>query len=60
MPDLPEDLDQYYDDWYGQQSEQLGSYGWIDQSGGVARIPIEKAMELLVAEGLPIQQQAEE
>jgi hypothetical protein len=60
MPDLPEDLDQYYDDWYGQQAEQLGGYGWIDQSSGVARIPIEKAMELLVAEGLPIQQQGEE
>lgn len=60
MPDLPEDLDQYYDDWYGQQKEQLGGYGWIDQSAGIARIPIDTAMELLVAEGLPIQQQTQE
>ncbi len=33
-----------------QQIETLNSYGWIDQSGGVAHIPIANAMELVVAE----------
>jgi hypothetical protein len=26
----------------------LGSYGWVDVRGGVVRIPIDRAMELLV------------
>jgi len=33
--------------------ERLDSYGWVDQSAGVARIPIDKAMELTVERGLP-------
>jgi hypothetical protein len=33
--------------------EQLQSYGWVDRKGGIARIPIERAMQLLVAHGLP-------
>jgi hypothetical protein len=31
----------------------LGSYGWVDPNAGVARIPIDRAMELLVERGLP-------
>jgi len=31
----------------------LRSYGWIDQKAGVAHLPIEKAKELLVQQGLP-------
>lgn len=31
----------------------LESYGWVDPSAGVARIPIDRAMELLVERGLP-------
>lgn len=33
----------------------LGSYGWVDQPGGVARIPISRAMEILSERGLPTQ-----
>jgi hypothetical protein len=32
------------------QQAELHSYGWIDEAGGVARIPIERAMELTVEE----------
>ncbi|MBW0000263.1 MAG: hypothetical protein JO015_14270 [Verrucomicrobia bacterium] len=32
----------------------LNSYGWIDQGQGVAKIPIERAMDLLLARGLPV------
>ena len=28
----------------------LSSYGWIDRKQGVARVPIDRAMELIVAE----------
>jgi hypothetical protein len=31
----------------------LTSYGWVDPKAGVARIPIDRAMELLVERGLP-------
>ena len=31
----------------------LMTYGWVDRSAGVARIPIERAMELLAEKGLP-------
>lgn len=38
-----------------RQSEttRLGSYGWVDQEGGIARIPIDRAMELILQRGLP-------
>ena len=31
----------------------LTTYGWVDRNAGVARIPIERAMDLLVEKGLP-------
>ena len=32
----------------------LEGYGWVDQPGGVARIPIEEAKKLLFERGLPV------
>jgi hypothetical protein len=37
-----------------EQDRQLHSYGWVDKDGGVARIPIERAMEVLLQRGLPV------
>ena len=31
----------------------LNSYGWVDRQAGIVRIPIERAIELLVERGLP-------
>lgn len=31
----------------------INSYGWVDKNGGVIRIPIERAMELIAQRGLP-------
>ena len=31
----------------------LQHYGWVDRKAGIARIPIEHAIELLAARGLP-------
>jgi hypothetical protein len=36
-----------------QQDELLNGYGWVDESRGVARIPIEEAMKRLAEKGLP-------
>ena len=31
----------------------LSSYGWVSQEAGIARIPIERAMQLVLERGLP-------
>jgi hypothetical protein len=36
-----------------QENAVLATYGWVDRQTGVARIPIGRAMELLVENGLP-------
>jgi hypothetical protein len=36
-----------------RQEEALTSYGWVDQPNGVVRIPIGRAMDLVVERGLP-------
>ncbi|GMV35946.1 MAG: hypothetical protein AMXMBFR61_04540 [Fimbriimonadales bacterium] len=41
-----------------KEDRTLHSYGWVDQAGGVARIPIERAMELIEEKGLPTRQSA--
>ena len=35
------------------QEQELNSYGWVDEKAGVARIPIERAMQLVAQRGLP-------
>ena len=41
-------------DFLMDQENQLNSYGWVDKDAGVAHIPIERAMELIVQRGLPV------
>jgi len=36
------------------QEDQLNSYGWVDEQAGVAHIPIDRAMDLIVERGLPV------
>lgn len=31
----------------------LNSYGWVDQKNGIARIPIDRAIDIVAARGLP-------
>lgn len=40
---------------YRNRAERdLNSYGWMDQERGVAKIPVEQAITLLVIRGLPV------
>src|ERR1041384_6937289 len=39
-----------------EEDAKLSSYGWVDQSAGVAHIPIEQAMKLVAERGLPVSQ----
>lgn len=39
------------------QQKLLNSSGWVDQKQGIARIPIDRAMDLLLRQGLPTENQ---
>src|ERR1700683_3495499 len=39
------------------EDNELYSYGWVDEKAGTVRIPIDRAMELLVERGLPVRPQ---
>jgi len=36
-----------------EEEERLTSYGWVDPAQGLARIPIERALEITAERGLP-------
>jgi hypothetical protein len=40
-----------------KEEKTLYSYGWVDEKAGTVRIPIERAMDLLVQRGLPVRPQ---
>jgi len=35
------------------ETEKLTSYSWVDKEGGVTRIPVERAMEVMLQRGFP-------
>jgi len=35
------------------ENDKLSSYGWVDKDGGVTRIPIDRAMEIMLQRGFP-------
>jgi hypothetical protein len=43
-------------DWQRYRKEQenlLNTYGWVNKTSGIVRIPIEQAMARVIAEGIP-------
>ena len=36
-----------------QEDHILNTYAWVDQKGGTVRVPIDRAIDLLAAKGLP-------
>lgn len=53
-PKLEEDERGQLDDIRTNEDKTLYSYGWVDEKTGTVRIPIERAMDLLVQRGLPV------
>ena len=41
-----------------EENAYLHSYGWVDESAGIARIPIDKAKAMLLQKGLPVRADA--
>ena len=35
-----------------QEQRALDGYGWVDRGAGIARVPVERALELVLAEGV--------
>jgi hypothetical protein len=58
-PMLEQDERGQFRDFLINQESQLNSYGWVDETAGVAHIPIERAMELTVQRGLPVRPQGQ-
>lgn len=50
------DLEKYLD----AENRTLTTYGWVDKQNGVVRIPIDRAMDLLLERGLPARSASEE
>jgi hypothetical protein len=40
------------------EEKRLHSYGWVDEKAGVVHIPIERAMKMIVQQGIPLRPQA--
>ena len=40
-----------------QEQKLLDNYGWIDRQAGIARIPVDRAIEIISQNGLPTQLQ---
>ncbi len=38
-----------------EEERRLDSYGWVDEKAGTIHIPIERAMQLVAQQGLPVQ-----
>ena len=47
-----DDVQEMREQLYGEEAK-LQSYGWVDKDSGETRIPIERAMEIVAARGLP-------
>jgi len=54
QPDPVQDLK----DMRAEENALLTTYGWVDRSAGVVRVPVQRAMELLVQRGLPARPEA--
>ena len=52
QPDPVADLNNFR----AREEQVLNSYGWVDKNAGVAHIPIEQAIEILAARGLPVRE----
>jgi hypothetical protein len=53
VPALEARSGQTLDPYRADQQQKLSTYGWVDRSGGVIRIPIDRAMDLTAQRGLP-------
>ena len=46
----PRDMNEFR----AREAALVGSYGWVDQRAGIARIPIDRAIDIVLEKGLPV------
>jgi len=54
QPRLEKDERTQINDFMLKQDRKLMSYDWVDKDSGTVRIPIDRAMDLIVQPGLPV------
>lgn len=59
MPDLPADLAAEFDQFHADELAHLASYGWVDEDANLVHVPIGEAMEMMLAQELPIREAGE-
>jgi hypothetical protein len=59
MPDLPADLAAEFDQLHADELARLDSYGWVDEDAALVHVPISEAMEMMLAQELPIREAEE-
>ena len=52
-PNLQVDPRQQLLDLRADEERMLTTYGWVDETHGLVRVPIDRAMDLIVEQGLP-------
>jgi hypothetical protein len=57
-PELLTNEPKYLRDFRQEEESKLGTYGWVNQSQGVAHVPIDAAKKLVVQHGLPVRPDA--
>jgi hypothetical protein len=58
FPRFQQDPQQELQDLRAKQKALLDGYGWVNKEAGVARIPIEDAMKMVLERGLPTREAA--
>jgi hypothetical protein len=58
MPRLQEHPQQDMQELRERQRALLNGYGWVNRDAGIARIPIDEAMRMVVGRGLPARETA--
>jgi len=46
-------------DYLDRDQQALSAYGWVDQKAGILRIPIDRAMDILLQKGFPVERNAQ-
>jgi hypothetical protein len=58
FPRFQENPQQELQELRAKQKALLEGYGWVNKEAGVARIPIEDAMKMVIERGLPVREAA--
>jgi hypothetical protein len=59
-PRLQADPPAEYAAFAAEQRRVTSTYGWLDRDAGVVRLPVERALEIVLEEGLPARKEGDQ